>query len=86
LEADRNYSKIHLSDGRKKIASKTLSDMGELLEDKGFFRTHKSHLVHALHIQTVPNSFLIEMTDGTEIPIARRKKDEFKTWYQQQIG
>lgn len=83
IEADRNYSTIFLEDQRKKVASKTLSDMEELLEEKGFFRCHKSHLIHRMHIQAVPSRLFVQMSDGTEIPISRRKKDDFKSWYAQ---
>lgn len=82
LEADRNYCAIYLSDGRKKVVSKTLSDMEELLDEKGFFRCHKSHLIHKIHIQKVPNSFFVHLSDGTEIPISRRRREEFKGWYE----
>lgn len=83
IKADRNYSTIYLADNRKKVASKTLSDMEELLDEKGFFRCHKSHLIHGMHIQAVPNSFFVHMSDGSEVPIARRKKDDFKQWNQE---
>lgn len=83
VEADRNYCTIYLTGKRKKVASKTLADMAELLEEKGFFRCHKSHLIHRMHIQAVPNSFFVQMADGAEVPVSRRKKDNFKLWYDQ---
>jgi two-component system LytT family response regulator len=83
LEADRNYSTLYLTDGRKKVTAKTLRDMGELLEDKGFFRCHKSHLVNIVHIKDPPNSFYVKLSDGSEVPIARRKKDDFLRWYEE---
>ena len=82
IEGERNYSYIYLANNKKKLASKTLGDLEELLNDKGFFRCHKSHLINHSHINSYPNSITILASDGTEIPIARRKKEEFKLWYE----
>lgn len=82
IEGERNYSFIYLVNQKKKLASKTLGDLEELLNDKGFFRCHKSHLVNSLHIQSYPNSISMVLSDGTSIPIARRKKEEFKKWWE----
>ena len=46
-----------------------------------FFRSHKSHLINHIYIKAYPNSVTILASDGTEVPIARRKKEEFKLWY-----
>ncbi len=82
IEGERNYSKIFLTNNKKKLVTKTLSDMEDLLIDKDFIRCHKSHLVNATHINSYPNSISIILSDNTKIPIARRKKEEFKLWYE----
>jgi two-component system LytT family response regulator len=82
IEGERNYSYIYLANNKKKLASKTLGDLEELLNDKGFFRSHKSHLINHTHIKSYPNSVTIILSDDTEIPIARRKKEAFKLWYE----
>lgn len=81
IEADRNYSYIYSVNKKKKLTSKTLADLEELLKDKGFFRCHKSHLINYSHIKEVPNSISILLSDETTIPIARRKKESFKKWW-----
>lgn len=80
VQGERNYSSFYLLGGKRKLSSKTLGDIEELLDGKGFFRCHKSHLVNAAHIKKQLNSFSILLTDDTEIPVSRRKKDEFKKW------
>lgn len=80
IEGERNYSFIFLANQKKKLTSKTLGDLEELLIDKGFFRCHKSHLINYSHIESYPNSISVVLSEGTSIPIARRKKEEFKTW------
>ncbi len=80
IEGERNYSYIHLSNGLKELSSKTLSYFEYMLNEKGFFRCHRSFLVNRYHIDNIAlDSF--ELKDGTEIPISRRKKNEAKEWF-----
>lgn len=81
VEAARNYSYIHLSNHKKNLSTKTLSDLEELLTGKGFFRCHKSFMVNRAHITGYEKNNLIILSDGTEVPIARRKMEAFKDWY-----
>ena len=81
IEGDRNYSRIHLTQNRSELVSKTLSTLEELLEDKDFFRCHKSHLVNKLHIISEPKALTVTLSNQTTVPVSRRKKDAFKEWY-----
>ncbi|WP_373071688.1 LytR/AlgR family response regulator transcription factor [Zeaxanthinibacter enoshimensis] len=83
VEGDRNYSCIHLVKNKKEIVSKTLSIMEELLEDKGFFRCHKSHLVNKEHIISKSNNLHINLSNHTTVPISRRRKEAFEEWFNQ---
>lgn len=80
IEGERNYSYIYLAGGKKKLTTKTLGDLEEILTDKGFFRSHKSHLVNISHVKSQPTSVSVLLSDETVIPIARRKKESFKEW------
>lgn len=80
IEGERNYSCIHLTSGKKKLTSKTLSDLEEMLVEDDFFRCHKSHLVNSTHIQAQPSSISLRLSDDTLLPIARRKKEDFRRW------
>lgn len=82
IEAERNYSFVYLDNGRKKLCAKTLGDFEDILSDKGFFRTHKSHLVNREHILRLDHKYQLRSSDGAEIPISRRKKDLFENWYE----
>ncbi|HEY5689186.1 MAG TPA: LytTR family DNA-binding domain-containing protein [Yeosuana sp.] len=81
VEGDSNYSIIHLNKERKELVSKTLSDLEDLLENKGFFRCHKSYLVNKYHIITKPKQFSLTLTNNVTLPISRRKKEMFKDWF-----
>jgi two-component system LytT family response regulator len=80
IEGDRNYSNIHLAGNKKELVSKTLCDLEDLLSNKGFFRCHKSHVINKKHIVELTNSFTVLLSNKTEVPISRRKKEAFKTW------
>lgn len=77
LEADRSYTHIHLINKKPFIASKTLKHFEEMLDEFGFIRTHKSHLVNPRHITRITNdNEYVMLTDGSRVEISRRKKDE----------
>lgn len=80
IEGERNYSFVILKNKKKHLVSKTLADMEDLLQGKDFFRCHRSFLVNGQHIES-HNNVAVLLSDGEEVPIARRKKDEFKRWY-----
>lgn len=77
-ESDNYYTNFFLSDGKKILISKTLKENEQLLSDHNFIRPHKSHLVNVKYIK----GFLkydggyIEMTDGSRIPVSRRKREK----------
>lgn len=82
LEGDRNYSIIHLDSGKKELVSKTLSDLEEMLDGKGFFRIHKSHLINRLFIQNPSKNGYVELLNGPTLPVSRRRKTDFRDWYE----
>ena len=84
IEGDRNYSYVHLTKNKKELISKTLSHLEELLEDKGFFRCHKSYLINKTHLVSNRNSFSVLLSNGTIVPISRRKKEAFKEWIEKE--
>lgn len=76
-QADDYYTLYFLNDGKKIMVSKTLKESEKLLDSSNFIRPHKSHLVNISYIKTYVKSdggYLI-LADGTQIPVARRKKD-----------
>ena len=82
IEGERNYSYIYLKNNKKKLVTKTLADLEELLNNKDFFRCHRSHIINADHIAVYPTNFSVKLSDAFEAPISRRKKEEFKLWFE----
>ncbi|WP_460218306.1 LytR/AlgR family response regulator transcription factor [Psychroserpens sp. MEBiC05023] len=80
IEGERNYSYINLTNNKRKLVTKTLKSLEDLLRNKGFFRCHKSHIINKLHIKTLSNQYLATLSNGVKVPISRRKKEDFITW------
>lgn len=78
-EASNNYTTVILSSGKRHLLSKTLKHVVSMIEDESFFRVHQSHYVNINHIVSYSKSdggFLM-MDDGSEVPVAKARKDEF---------
>jgi len=76
-ESQNNYTFFYFSDNTKLLVSKTLKEYEELLSSSGFLRTHQSHLVNLNFVKNYkryPESH-INLTDGTKIPVAIRKRE-----------
>jgi len=79
LEADRAYCHIYLSDSTKVMLSKPLKDIEDQLPKDIFFRSHASHLLNTNYVEKYLNKDggYALMTDGSQVPVARRRKQEF---------
>ncbi|MCU0370148.1 MAG: LytTR family DNA-binding domain-containing protein [Bacteroidales bacterium] len=79
IEADRSYSWFYLTDKRKYLVSRNLKEYQELLLDLNFFRPHNSHLINMIFVKKFirHEGGYIEMTDGSNVPISRGKRDLF---------
>jgi two-component system LytT family response regulator len=79
MEADGAYTKIFLVNGTKFLTSRLLKEYESLLLDYAFYRVHHSHLINtkdmAKYLKT--DGGLIIMSNGDEIPVARRKREPF---------
>lgn len=78
-EADSNYCKLHLLNGKSLIVSKTLKHIEELLPKTIFFRIHKTYLVNLNYAARFnkTNELFVELNNGEKLPVSVRKKEEF---------
>lgn len=76
--SDNNYTEIHLSNGERIVSAKTLKEYDQILINYGFFRIHQSHLVNLKRVLRIVKNELayVEMTNGVQLPVSRRKKSE----------
>jgi len=79
IEADRSYSWFFITGRHKILVSKHLKEFQELLNDRNFFRPHNSHLINLEFVKKFVrhDGGYIEMTDGSQVPISRNRKDLF---------
>lgn len=74
IEAESNYSKLFLADGKKILVSKVLKLMEQMLAGKGFTRAHRSHLVNTAWIRTYHlNQLKITLNNQEQVSISRRR-------------
>lgn len=72
LEAESNYTRFVLADGRKILTSRNIS-FYEMLLPENFVRVHKSHLLNRGYIIEKSKTH-IRMSDGAEVEVSRRKR------------
>lgn len=79
LQADSNYTIIHMKDMQKLVITKTLKDFEELLDETQFVRIHKSYMVNLKQIveYSTSDGGIVKMTDGNQWSISRRQLDFF---------
>ena len=77
-ESDNYYTVFFFKDGKKLMVSKTLKENEELLSEYNFIRPHKSHLINVMYIKSLlkNENGVILMTDGSKVPVSRRKKEK----------
>lgn len=76
--SNSNYTEVYLSDGRKKVISKTLREFEDMLIPFNFFRPHHSHLINLSEVKEFIRSdggFLV-MKNKMKIPVSKNKKEE----------
>lgn len=79
LQADSNYTIIHMKDMHKMVISKTLKDFEDLLDENQFARIHKSYIVNLKYIKeySTIDGGIVKMSDGNQWSISRRQLELF---------
>ena len=75
--SDSNYTILFLKNKQKIIASRTLKEIEEMLEDYPFLRVHHSYLVNLNEIEKYikgDGGYLL-MSDGSNIDVSRSRKE-----------
>ena len=80
LEADENYTTLHVVGGKKYVSSKGIKAFEEKLDPQMFFRLHKSFIINIAHHlkefnRTEGNMAIL--SNGAQVPVSRRKLQEF---------
>jgi two-component system LytT family response regulator len=80
LKAEGSYCEIHTTDHGRIMVSRKLKDVEEGLDPRMFLRIHRSHVVNLAHVAELVRGTqaLVRMADGTELPVARERKEAVK--------
>jgi len=79
LQAEGSYTKIKLSNKKTLIVSRNLKEFQKLEQYGHFFKCHRSHIVNLSAIKQFvrTDGGYIVMNTGDNIPISKRRKNEF---------
>jgi two-component system LytT family response regulator len=75
--ADSNYTILHLKNKQKVIASRTLKEIEEMLEDFSFARVHHSFLINLNEVEKYVRGEggYVLMSDRSSIDVSRSRKE-----------
>lgn len=76
-EGWQKYTKIHLTNGNTIVSSYNIGVYKDMLSSYDFYSCHKSHLINQHLIDKYLKEGSVIMSDGSHVPVARRKKEEF---------
>lgn len=78
-ESDGGYTHFFLTNGKKILISKTLKEVEDVLENKGFCRVHHGYLINLRYVQKYirGDGGEVVMANNKNIPVSRNKKQEF---------
>ena len=78
-EAQKNYTTIHVQNRKPVLVSRPLLEYEKMLDSAGFLRVHKTWLINLQHVAEYHRGEggVVIMSNGQEVEISRRKKDEF---------
>ena len=77
VEASGSYSVFYLNNNIQYTISKTLKECEKLLDSNLFYRCHNSHIINlGKIIKLISNEgYVLELSDGSVVEIARKNKD-----------
>ncbi|GAB2559646.1 LytR/AlgR family response regulator transcription factor [Spirosoma areae] len=78
-ESDGGYTHFFLTNGKAVLISKTLKEVEDVLESKGFCRVHHGYLINVRYVQKYirGDGGEVIMANNKNIPVSRNKKQEF---------
>lgn len=79
FEAEDNYTHIHLANGDRITASKTIKSYEDLLTPFNFYRVHKRHVINLNYMKIFMRGEggRVVMEDGIDIEVSRRRRPAF---------
>ncbi len=76
-EAQGNYTLFVLREAKPLLVSRTLKGYEQLLENRGFFRIHHTHLINLDHVNKYHKSGFVTLNDGSTVEVSTRRREAF---------
>jgi DNA-binding LytR/AlgR family response regulator len=78
VEANENYSWLHLKQGKKLLSYKCLKHYEDTLVRNGFFRSHRSYLINLSYVKAYDKKYrLIYLKNGMVLSVSFRRNHDF---------
>lgn len=79
VEASGNCSEIYFKDNTRYLDTRTLKVYEEILNDKKFYRIHKSYIINLDMIKEYisEDGYIVVLKNGVELPVARNRVSDF---------
>ena len=83
LEANDNFTNFYLKDKSKQVICRTLKFYEDVLQDSGFMRIHRSHIVNLNYIKNYKKGKggQVELIDGSVIDVSATRKDDLLNFF-----
>lgn len=89
VQGDGNYCTFYCKGDRQYFISKNLSYYEGLLDPHRFYRVHQSHLINLAAVSACrkqAGQHYALMTNGDQVPVSRRRKEDFILTLERHIG
>jgi two-component system, LytTR family, response regulator len=82
-ESQRNYTLFYLINKQQILVTRTLKEFEDMLEGNNFLRVHHSHLINLKHLKEYvkTDGGYAVMSDGSQIPVSVRKRDQLLKYF-----
>lgn len=88
LEADGSYCRLVMADGEAIVSSKNMHHYEQVLPIDTFIKVHRSHIINTHFVDAIikTDGGSIKLSNGHEVPISRRKKEDFLRIIEEKLG
>lgn len=76
IEAKGGYCDFYFTDRRQLLISKNMGIYEEILNNYGFMRIHRSHLINLQHVKEFFREGYVVMLNGNKIEVSGQRKEE----------
>lgn len=77
IEGMEKLTGIYIQERKRMVSSYNIGEFRKLLANHNFYSPHRSHFINMDHIKKYYKEGVIEMVDGSTVPVSKRKKSEF---------